>query len=258
MVRKAERAPATRGHASALPMRSIPAIIASFCTMRRLRVQRNIVNKSYQTKPDSIVGKMTIAALDTELYKKEASLGTPQKPYCGNDPNCASGAIPGAAGRGHCLLLAAAVGAAEPPAFVPAGGSPAASAQKLATDRIDEAKDWVKQTRSTLGTVLNFWPGGPMGSRDKIWRHFGMPDKFPLFGPFTSINSLVDFVIEIDTVFDKVMQKLGVAPSLFRNADPPWFPEPTIPAFTIDDDRDPRDPPKTPQWPNGMYFQPQS
>jgi len=208
------------------------------------KTQRNIVNKSYQTKPDNIVGRMTIAALDRELCKKEASLGTPQKPYCGNDPDCASGAVPGAAGRRHSLLLAAAVGAAQSPAA-------------LASARIDDATDWVTQTRNTLEFVLNFWPGGPMGSRDKIWRHFGMPDKFPFIGPFTLINSLLDFVIEIRTVFDKVKQKLEATSIVLRNADPPWFPEPTTPAFTIDDDRDPRDPPKTAQWPNGIYFQPQ-
>jgi hypothetical protein len=33
--------------------------------------KRNIVNKAYQTTPDSIVGKMTIAALDQELFDKQ-------------------------------------------------------------------------------------------------------------------------------------------------------------------------------------------
>jgi hypothetical protein len=33
--------------------------------------QRNIVNRSYQTKPDNIVGKMTIAALDQEMFDQE-------------------------------------------------------------------------------------------------------------------------------------------------------------------------------------------
>lgn len=33
--------------------------------------KRNIVNRSYQAKPDNIVGKMTIAALDREMFDKE-------------------------------------------------------------------------------------------------------------------------------------------------------------------------------------------
>jgi len=33
--------------------------------------KRNIINRSYQSKVDNIVGKMTIAALDAEMYAKE-------------------------------------------------------------------------------------------------------------------------------------------------------------------------------------------
>jgi peptidoglycan hydrolase-like protein with peptidoglycan-binding domain len=35
------------------------------------KTARNIINKSYQTKPDSIVGVMTIAALDAEMRALE-------------------------------------------------------------------------------------------------------------------------------------------------------------------------------------------
>lgn len=34
--------------------------------------KRNIVNRSYQTQPDNISGKMTVAALDRELFDKES------------------------------------------------------------------------------------------------------------------------------------------------------------------------------------------
>jgi peptidoglycan hydrolase-like protein with peptidoglycan-binding domain len=34
--------------------------------------KRNIINRSYQTKADNIVGKMTMAALDDEMKKKES------------------------------------------------------------------------------------------------------------------------------------------------------------------------------------------
>jgi len=33
--------------------------------------ERNIINRSYQTQADNIVGKMTIAALDREMLAKE-------------------------------------------------------------------------------------------------------------------------------------------------------------------------------------------
>lgn len=42
----------------------------------RYKQKRTIINRSYQTQPDNIVGKMTIAALDTDL----SSLKQPKKP----------------------------------------------------------------------------------------------------------------------------------------------------------------------------------
>jgi hypothetical protein len=222
------------------------------------KTQRNIVNRSYQTKPDNIVGKMTIAALDAELWRKEASLATPQPPYCGNDPKSGPAGVGGAAGRRPRLLLAVAVGTTEQPSFVPAGGS-GDTPSTLALGRIADAKEWVDTTRATLSAVLNFWPGGPVSSRDKIWRHFGVPDKFPLFLLDKKIDSLIEFVTGIDDVFHKIQERLDPSKSnsWIKTADPPWFPESTVPAFTIDDDRDNRDPPKTAQWQNGTYFQPQ-
>jgi len=35
------------------------------------KTKRQIINRSYQTRPDSIVGKMTIAALDKEMFSRE-------------------------------------------------------------------------------------------------------------------------------------------------------------------------------------------
>jgi hypothetical protein len=43
--------------------------------------KRNIINRSYQTKADNIVGKMTMAALDKELARRDPPANDP-KPYC--------------------------------------------------------------------------------------------------------------------------------------------------------------------------------
>lgn len=53
--------------------------------------KRNIINYAYQTQADSIVGKMTIAALDQEMLAWESNRST--SPYCG-DPITESGASP--------------------------------------------------------------------------------------------------------------------------------------------------------------------
>ena len=45
-----------------------PAMAAAVLAYKQ---KRNIVNRSYQTKADNIVGKMTMAALDREMLSKE-------------------------------------------------------------------------------------------------------------------------------------------------------------------------------------------
>ena len=39
--------------------------------------KRSIINLTYQTQPDNIVGKMTIASLDAEMLRKEAAAVAP-------------------------------------------------------------------------------------------------------------------------------------------------------------------------------------
>jgi len=51
-----------------------PSTAAAVLTYKR---KRNIVNRTYQTQPDNIVGKMTIASLDAEMFRVER---TPQPP----------------------------------------------------------------------------------------------------------------------------------------------------------------------------------
>ncbi len=45
-----------------------PGTAAAVLTYKQ---KRNIINRSYQTKADNIVGKMTIAAMDKEMLAKE-------------------------------------------------------------------------------------------------------------------------------------------------------------------------------------------
>jgi hypothetical protein len=45
-----------------------PATAAAVLSYKQ---KRNIINKSYQTSADNIVGKMTIAAMDLELFQKQ-------------------------------------------------------------------------------------------------------------------------------------------------------------------------------------------
>jgi peptidoglycan hydrolase-like protein with peptidoglycan-binding domain len=44
--------------------------------------KRQIINRAYQTKPDNIVGKMTIAAMDAELVKKQEPVSPRFRSHC--------------------------------------------------------------------------------------------------------------------------------------------------------------------------------
>jgi hypothetical protein len=61
-----------------------PSTAAAVLAFKR---KRGIINYSYQTEPDNIVGKMTIAALDREMLGKGNSYPQDEKRRCGNgDP----------------------------------------------------------------------------------------------------------------------------------------------------------------------------
>ena len=44
--------------------------------------KRNIINRAYQTQADNIVGKMTIAAMDNELVKKQEVVRPSARRWC--------------------------------------------------------------------------------------------------------------------------------------------------------------------------------
>jgi len=56
-----------------------PSTAAAVLTFKK---KRDIVNRSYQTQADNIVGKMTIAALDNEMLKQEQSFVLMEPSFC--------------------------------------------------------------------------------------------------------------------------------------------------------------------------------
>jgi hypothetical protein len=54
-----------------------PSTAAGVLTYKR---RRNIINYTYQTQPDNIVGKMTVAAMDAELLRKQRMPVPPPDP----------------------------------------------------------------------------------------------------------------------------------------------------------------------------------
>jgi len=59
---------------------------ATAAAVLAFKMKRNIVNRAYQTQPDNIVGKMTMAALDAEMLQKERE--TPEENCCRLELGC--------------------------------------------------------------------------------------------------------------------------------------------------------------------------
>jgi hypothetical protein len=96
----------------------------------QFKTKRHIINHKYQSRPDNIVGKMTIAALDAELWRKEAQRElTTDSCLCGNDPRSAG--VGGQAGLSAASSFATASFALAPTAGNAAGPSPAATAKLI-------------------------------------------------------------------------------------------------------------------------------
>lgn len=95
--------------------------------------KRNIINRSYQTQADDIVGKMTIAALDKEMFERENQEDDSGRVHCTDFPGS-----PVAGGRSNVLLgfsfSSTLVGQAVGPVLTP---------QQQALARTREAASWV-------------------------------------------------------------------------------------------------------------------
>lgn len=61
----------------------------------RYKTDRAIINRSYQAKPDNVVGKMTIASLDEEMVRSESH----RVRDCCTDPSLGGSTSPGRASR---------------------------------------------------------------------------------------------------------------------------------------------------------------
>ena len=132
--------------------------------------KRNIVNRSYQTQADNIVGKMTIAAMDRELAGR-ARPGTDPEPccFCGN--HFARHSRSEKIGSSRVLLAFASIG--DPPRRS-AGLSPKA----VALSRVGKAKEWIATTLAALDRAnLGLSPNQPPPIRE--WQglnaNFGLP-----------------------------------------------------------------------------------
>lgn len=226
----------------------------------KFKTKRHIINSSYQSRPDNIVGKMTIAALDQELWRKEAQLPSSGSRFCGNDPilavldprNQASLSSASSQTSARFSLTAS-------PVTGNAGAlSPAAAAKRVAPVGVN----FVRRTRGRLAAMIHFHkhpslPINPviLSDFEALWRAFGLP-VFPAFNPFTNgeVRTLDEYLSIVEGVLAGMEANLSRADSLFRDVPAVWYP--SAHAFTLALKRAAEDPPKDATWPDGIYFNP--
>lgn len=212
------------------------------------KARRNIINRGYQSKPDNIVGKMTVAALDEELLKKQKYAQCRQF-YCG------SGADRGTERR---VTSTAALAFTPQQVRAPTAASGSSPAQ-VAITRAPRGVMAVARARAVLAQLTGFHrtPSLPippfiLQEFDALWSYFGMP-KFPLFNPLGGeVNDLDTYFSVVDRVLGGMANFLQQAGTWFR--DPPASLYPEAYAFTLSRARHSKEPPASPQWPDGIYF----
>jgi hypothetical protein len=194
------------------------------------KTSRSIINRAYQSTPDNIVGKMTIASLDKDMLAKQGESAEPQQTICGGDqdsslrriPNVTARGVTGDAGVQRASFLPTQVGGGG------GGGGPGSkSPHEKALDRITDAITAITKARAVLSILINFrpvsggspsLPPGTMALFDKVWRNFGPPSPLPItaLGEFPQINNLKDFLTAIDSHYARMIGVLGRAASLFQ------------------------------------------
>lgn len=103
------------------------------------KTRRSIINRAYQSTPDDIVGKMTIASLDQEMQAKEGKPAPAQLCLCGSDQSSTLRRIP--------------VISSPPPRVMRVSGKPV------------YATPWLEMPRRTNYRTKKPWPVWPMPSR---------------------------------------------------------------------------------------------
>jgi hypothetical protein len=223
------------------------------------KTRRSIINRAYQSTPDDIVGKMTIAVLDREMLSKEGHTAPVQFALCGSDRLSASGRV--ATGASSRFGAVDAQNASSRDSLV---NAPGALPHEKALDRVAAATLAIQRTRLVLARLIAFQPitgfmpaqpslpPGTMALFDKVWRNFGEPTPLPItaMGQFPPINTLTDFLTAIDSHYTLMQSTLTRASSLFQTVKQDVLGKTTL-ALTVTTDRASGDPPDLPV---GIHF----
>jgi hypothetical protein len=227
--------------------------------------KRNIVNHSYQTQADNIVGKMTITAMDQELARMQPPAND-LKPYCycGNHFARHSGGSQAASSRFSAGFLP--MGGPQP---VNAGQSP----KMVALSRVGKAKEWITTTLAALERANIPGPSPHRPTPIQEWQglnaNFGLPHGFssvtnvpgvpppivPVIHGFLApdvIKTKQDYITHLIHMYSVMRQTLNSSNTLINETflkKPGIVGEKTY-AITLTRDHNPLDS----SLPDGLYF----
>ena len=134
--------------------------------------------------------------------------------------------------------------------------------KEIALSSVSSAAAVIARTRQVLGELLSsllpdtgIIPQPVLIEFDKVWAHFTIPKGFPIttMGLFPPINNLREFLQNINNTYVQMANNLTLSATLFHDLPTDWFGT-DVHAFTLGDTRTPEEPPKGPNWPNGIYF----
>lgn len=236
--------------------RSTAAAVHSF------KKRRRIINRSYQTQADDIVGKMTIDALDKALVEKERQC----RPVVHVAEAKVMARFSGPPDRrrpaGPTALAGTRAGLTGAPASSPSSPSPAG----VAISRAPGAAAMVDIARRRLGAMMQFHahpmlplPPGIMPSFDALWACFGLP-VFPMNSPLLpgqtnqAVRSITDYLRVVDDVYARAGRHLANASAIFHDPTGPLPDFDGAHAFTLSTPRKPGEPAPSAAFPDGCFF----
>lgn len=224
--------------------------------------RRRIINRSYQTQADDIVGKMTIDALDKALVEKERQCRPVVHVAGARAMTVAAAPSDRRRPNGPLPLSGTRVALTGAPVSAPSNLSPAG----VAMTRAPGAAALVNLARRRLGAMMQFHahpmlplPPGIMPSFDALWACFGLP-VFPKNSPLLpgqtnqAVKSIADFLRVVDDVYERAGRHLANANTLFHDPSGPVPDFDGAHAFTLSTPRKSGEPAPSAAFPDGCFF----
>jgi hypothetical protein len=185
--------------------------------------KRNIINRTYQSQADNIVGKMTMAALDQDMVRLESASPDPQ-------PICQCGNHFARHSNGGAATFPQLIASTRVATLSLAGQLQGSSPRAAALARVDQARDWITKTIDALRRANVPHRGTTQKIPEKEWQglnaNFGLPHGFtrstrlpdaPVIPLFTGeihpkeINTKEEYINQLILIYNKIRKHINAS-----------------------------------------------